>query len=194
MKQRLFTIFNVLLFTITLIIASCSKGPAGETGAAGSQGPAGPTGSTGSQGAQGTANVIYSPWLNVTFQGSDDSGWVAQIPAPKLVDSILNKGDIKVYFNWGSDSAKSQIILPLPISDAFITGGTINAYFATQLIIIASTLDESSFTYSGNHYNQFRYIIIPGGTTSTPASVNGKSNNINWNDYNQVKKFLGLKD
>jgi hypothetical protein len=48
---------------------------------------------------------------------------------------------------------------------------------------------------NGHNYYQFRYIIIPGGTTALPVSVNGmKSNTIDWNDYNQVKAYLGLKD
>jgi len=194
MKQKFLGIPCLLVIAFTFIIVSCSKtgptGPAGQAGAAGPQGNPGPTGATG---ATGTANVIYSPWLDVTFQGDDTTGWIAQIAAPKLVDSILNKGDIKVYFNAGSDSTNSDLIVPLPVTDAFLTGAIINAYFQPQVIILASTADVSSFTDNGNHYFQFRYILIPGGTTALPVSANG-SNGINWNDYNQVKKYLGLKD
>ena len=52
-----------------LFFTACSKtgptgpaGPAGQDGAAGAAGPAGPKGDT------GTANVIYSPWLDVTYK------------------------------------------------------------------------------------------------------------------------------
>ena len=133
MKQKILTIPCILLLAITVIIASCSKGPAGATGAAGAQGPAGSTGNTGATGATGTANVIYSPWMDVTFQGSDTTGWQGQITAPKLVDSILNKGAIKVYFNAGSDSTNSQIVLALPVNDPFLFNVLvrINPYYTT---------------------------------------------------------------
>ena len=196
MKQKILTIPCILLLAITVMIASCSKGPAGATGAAGAQGPAGSTGNTGATGATGTANVIYSPWLDVTFQGSDTTGWEAQIAAPKLVDSILNKGEIKVYFNAGSDSANSQIVLALPVNDPFLFNVLvrINPYYTTQLITLFSDNDVSSFTDNGNHYFQYRYILIPGGTTALPVSVNGTKKSINWNNYNEVKAYLGLKD
>lgn len=202
MKQRLFTIFNALVFTATLIVASCSKGPAGETGAAGAQGPAGPAGNTGSQGAQGTANVVYSPWVNVTFAQVADTNWLGQIPAVKLTDSILNRGEVKVYVNVGNDSTGGQFVLPLPVYEPYLFSVDnkpftiiINPYFLTQSISLISNIDVSSYKDADGYNNfQFRYIIIPGGTTATPASVNGKNNSINWNDYNQVKQFLGLKD
>src|ERR1017187_515047 len=98
MKQKSLPISAILFLIITVIIFSCSKGPAGPTG------PAGATGASGATGTTGTANVIYSAWLNVTFQqDANDTNLYAQITAPKLTDSILNLGDIKVYFNSGSD-------------------------------------------------------------------------------------------
>lgn len=195
MKQKILAIPAILLLAITIIIASCSKtGPIGPAGAAGAQGPAGPTGATGATGATGTANVIYSDWLNVKFSGSDTTGWLGQITAPKLVDSIINKGDIKVYLNAGSDSANNQLIFPLPITDIAFTGAIINPYYQSQLINLLSTADVSSDSLRGYHYFQYRYILIPGGTTALPVSVNGTKKTINWNDYNEVKAYLGLKD
>ena len=195
MKQKFLYLPCILLFAITLIIASCSKGPAGPAGAAGAQGPAGPTGNTGATGATGTANVIYSKWLNVTFTGTDTTGWSTQIAAPLLSDSILNMGTIKVYFNAGSDSINSQVVLPLPIYEPFVIGVIINPYYTLHQITLIASKDVSSFTNNGNHYYQFRYILIPGGvTTGLPTSINGQKNSINWNDYNEVKKYLGLKD
>ena len=195
MKQKFLTIPSILLLAITLIIASCSKqGPAGPAGPAGPQGGTGSTGGNGATGATGTANVIYSAWLNVKYQGTDTTGWSAQIPAPKLVDSILNKGAIKVYFNAGSDSANSQVVMTLPIYDIAITGAIINSYFQRQLITLVSTRNVSSDSLRGYHYFQYRYVLIPGGVTALPVSINGTNNGINWNDYNEVKKYLGLKD
>ena len=198
MRLKFLTIPGVLLLAITLIIASCAKD--GDTGPAGPAGPAGPTGAAGASGAAGaagaagatgTANVIYSDWLNVTFDGSDTTVWIAEIVAAKLVDSIIDKGEIKVYWNAGSDSTGGQVVLPLPIYEPFLIGAIINPYFTTQLITLVSTLDASSFVVNGNNNSQFRYILIPGGTSGRPAP-GGKA--INWNNYKEVQAYLGLKD
>ena len=188
----------VLLFLITIVFANCKKGDKGDpgdtgaTGAAGAPGAPGATGPQGPKGDSGTANVIYSDWLDVTFDpaSADSSAWIAEITAPKLVDSILNKGEIKVYWNIGSDSASSQFITPLPVIDLFIFGDlvSINPYFSPQSILLLSTHDISSFTDdNGNKNFQFRYILIPGGVHGIPRQVD-------WNDYNQVKSTFGIKD
>jgi hypothetical protein len=196
MKLKLVAAPSVLLLAITLIIfASCSKtGPAGATGPAGPQGPAGGNGPTGSTGATGTANVIYSNWLNVKFTGTDTTGWFAQITATQLVDSIINKGDVKVYLNVGSDSADNQLIFPLPITDILITGAIINPFYQAQAINIVSTADVSSDSLRGYHYFQYRYVLIPGGINTGGRIAGGRNTTINWNDYKQVKQYLGLKD
>jgi hypothetical protein len=135
----------------------------------------------------------------VTFQQNtgtpSDTNWYAQIAAAKLTDSILNKGDIKVYFNAGSDSTGGQFVLPLPSNEPFLFSDSthkvqllINPYFSTQAISIISNYDISSYIFNNYHYFQFRYILIPGGVST------GRSAAINWKDYNEVKKYLGLKD
>lgn len=192
MKFNFSTPFYLLL-TIPLFFTSCAKtGPEGPAGATGAQGAAGPTGTAGAQGTKGdpgAANVIYSQWLDVTYSGSDSTAWIATIAAPQLVDSILNKGTMKVYLNAGSDSVNSQFVMALPIYDAFVVGAIINPYFSNQSITLASTADLSTVTDNGNKYFQYRYVLIPGGTA---AGRNPKG--IDWNDYQQVKKYLGLKD
>lgn len=202
MKLKLFSIPCILLLAITLIIASCTKeGPAGSTGPAGPQGSpggsgaAGATGTTGAAGTAGTANVIYSDWLNVTYQGADSTGWFAEIAAPKLVDSILNRGAIKVYFNAGSDSTNGQVVMTLPVYEPFLLGVIINPYFTNQKITLISSGNVSSFTRRAYRHFQYRYVLIPGGIKAGRGinTVN-TINTINWNDYKQVKEYLGLKD
>jgi len=188
-----------LLLALPLFFSSCSK--TGPTGPAGAQGPAGPTGAagaagtagaTGAQGNPGTANVIYSAWIDtVTYAGSDSTGWVAGISAPQLVDSILNQGEMKVYFNFARDSADNQFITPLPVIDVLVLGGVyINPYFSPQFITLGATANVSSYTSGAYHHFRYRYILIPGGTS---AGRNPKGS-INWNNYAEVKKYLGLKD
>ena len=190
MKLRLFLIPSIFTLAIMFIITSCSKdGPAGATGPAGPAGPAGGSGTAGAAGIKGTANVIYSDWLNVSFEGSDTTGWTDTIPAPDLVDSILSKGEIKVYWNSGSDSIGGQFIFPLPINDQFFNGINLNAYFKLQNIILKSTKVIDSYVLRNYNYSQFRYILIPGGTK---AGRGVKT--IDWNNYKEVQQYLGLKD
>jgi hypothetical protein len=41
---------------------------------------------------------------------------------------------------------------------------------------------------NGVKYQQYRYILIPGGAEARKAA------GIDWNDYKQVKAYLHLKD
>jgi len=202
MRLKLLTIPCILFLAITIIITGCGKdGDAGPAGAAGPAGPpgapgaAGANGAPGAPGAPGSANVIYSPWINVTFDPAtaDSSIWATEIAAPKLVDSIINKGEIKVYWNLGSDSATAQFVTPLPVIDLFLFGDliSINPYFSPGAITILANADISSFADNGNNYFQFRYVLIPGGTAARSAAGGKK---IDWNNYNEVKAYLGLKD
>lgn len=166
------------LFTIT----SCQKD--------GSEGPEGP------QGAPGTANVIYSDWLDVEFtpETDDDTGdtlvYTASIPAPKLVDSILAKGEIKVYLNAGT--AATPAIFPLPLTDLVyaLTGiESMNLIFQKGNIILYSTQDASTATnQQGAKVYQYRYVLIPGGALAI------KPDNLRLDNYRDVQKYLNLKD
>lgn len=196
MRHHFFTLSFSVLLSITIFFTSCIKegpagatGPQGSTGAPGPTGAAGPAGAPGTPGATGTANVIYSNWLDVTFTpNKDSSAWTSQITAPQMVDSILNKGEIKVYLNAGKDSTTKNFIVPLPIYDPFAVGAIINVYFQTQKITLVASDNVGTFTSKGAKYYQYRYILIPGG------KVAGRMGNIDWNDYQQVKKYLRLQD
>jgi len=187
------------LVLITFIFTQCQKGdvgPAGPAGPAGSNGAAGPAGATGPKGDTGTANVIYSPWLDVTYApdtvhiGSviDTVAWTASITATKLTQTILDRGEMKVYFNWGTQTTPD--VAPLPLFDIFFTNGLIiNPEFLLQRIDLFSNFNASTVTSGGQKYFQYRYILIPGsvaGRLSKPA--------VNWNNYNEVKAYLGLTD
>ena len=188
------------LVLITFIFTQCQKGdvgPAGPAGPTGAAGAAGSPGATGPKGDTGTANVIYSPWLDVTYGAGDtihnNDGtidtvlWVASITANKLTQAILDKGEIKVYFNWGTQA--NPDIAPLPILDPFFTGLVINPEFLVQKIDLYANFNASTITSGGQKYLQYRYILIPGsvpGRLSKPA--------VDWNNYNEVKAYLGLTD
>jgi hypothetical protein len=166
------------LVLITFIFTQCQKGdvgPAGPAGPTGSAGAAGSPGATGPKGDTGTANVI------------DTVLWGASITANKLTQPILDRGEIKVYMNWGT--LTNPDIAPLPILDPFFTGLIINPEFLLQKIDLYSNFNASTVTQGGQKYLQYRYILIPGsvaGRLSKPA--------VDWNNYNAVKAYLGLTD
>ena len=183
------------LVAITFIFTQCQKGDVGSAGAACPAGHAGPAGSTGPKGDTGTANVIYSPWLDVTYAADtvhigsviDTVDWIAHITANKLTQAIIDKGEMKVYMNWGTQTTPD--VAPLPILDVFFTGVVINPEFLVQKIDLYSNFNASTVTSSGQKYLQYRYILIPGavaGRLSKPA--------VDWNNYNEVKAYLGLTD
>jgi hypothetical protein len=188
------------LVLITFIFTQCQKGDVGPAGTAGPAGPAGAPGSPGSTGPKGdtgTANVIYSPWLDVTYTAGDtvhnNDGtidtvlWIAHIAANKLTQAIIDKGEMKVYMNWGTQATPD--VAPLPILDVFFTGVVINPEFLVQKIDLYSNFNASTVTQSGQKYLQYRYILIPGsvaGRLSKPA--------VDLNNYKEVKAYFGLPD
>jgi hypothetical protein len=188
MRKTLRLLSYILSVVLVIGIVSCSKdgpaGPAGATGPAGPQGPAGAQGTAGQNGQPGTANVIYSDWIDTTtwvadtvHNGAtiDTLGFFADIDVPKLDTSILNHGEIKVYFNISTDPA-FPIVFPVPFNNGSLF---IDPVFAPNTIELSSNGDLTGFP--------FRYILIPGGTHARKAKIN-------WDNYNEVKAYLGLKD
>jgi hypothetical protein len=167
---------------ITTIISCGKEGPAGPAGAAGPAGPQGPSGPAGPAGAAGTANVIYSDWTDtVTYfltSATTTDTIVGDLTVPKLDLNMLNTGEIKVYANL--NTAADPVVVPLPYKGG--DGAFIDVYFFVGGIELISNLPN---VLPGT---PLRYVLIPGGTKARLA------NQINWDDYKQVQKYLGLKD
>jgi len=170
----------IVVFSLAIFVG-CKKGDQGDPGPVGPAGPSGPTGATG---ATGTANVIYSDWLDVTFEpNTDSSNWSASIPAPKLTNDILNQGEIKVYINFGT--VDEPFVFPLPYFDGSVI---INPLFFADTIGLISTVDAGTQVDQGSKFFQYRYVLIPGGEVAAiPA-------NVNLDRYADVKKYFKLKD
>ena len=189
MKKLTLQIAAIAFVAVSILFASCSKeGPAGATGPAGAAGPAGGQGPAGAKGDDGTANVIYSEWLDVTYEevDEDEDGttdfFLANIDAPMLDAGILSSGEIKVYFNFGT--ADDPYILPLPYSNLILP-----AFYLNTIELSAGSDFSTTTNNDGDKIGQYRYILIPGGTAARKAGLT-----VDWNDYNQVKKYLNLKD
>lgn len=179
--KHVFSISCAAFMSLVLLVASCKKGDTGP------QGPEGPQGNQGPQGPEGKTNVITSGWKDITFtavtnQAGDTTYYYqAQIPATKLTKAILDSGEIKAYVNLGTVGEPYVYPLPWLGSSAYIdveyVVGNINLY---------SSGNASTSGTGNNKGLQYRYILIPGSTNARSA--------INWNNYAEVQKYLGLKD
>jgi len=139
-------------------------------------------GDDGPKGADGNANVIYSPWLSVTYARvvptPGDTSFVANINAPKITDSVVASGDVRVYVNI--NTAASPEIMPLPF------GTLVIPYITKGKIELDALGDFSTFTQGGQTYQQYRYVIIQGSTPARRA--------VNLDDYNSVKQYYNIPD
>jgi hypothetical protein len=135
-------------------------------------------GDTGPKGDTGVANAIYSPWIDVTFDGavlgSGDTVGVGTITAPKITKDVLDKAVVKVYVNLGTAAAPN--IYPIPYLDP-ITGIWINVDFEVGKINLMSNIDGSA---------PYRYIIVEGSVPS------GRSATVDLNDYNAVTQYYKI--
>ena len=176
--------FFYFMLAIALSVTACKKGDPGPKGDAGPAGPNGNTGAKGDKGDNGASAVSYSPWLDLTFtEDTTNDIFFNLITEPKITDDILSKGEIKVFWNFGSPADK--FIVPLPFSGNF----SIQSFYTAGQIELDASTDVSSFTDASNNKRfQFRYVIIPGGTALRTSTK------INWNNYEEVKAYLGLKD
>jgi len=183
MRKTLRLLPHILSIALVVGIVSCSKdGPAGPAGATGPAGPAGAAGAQGPAGPAGTANVIYSDWTDTLTYGllAAPDTIAGALLAPALTADILNKGEIKVYANLSTDPANPAVV-PLPWHGGFFLGdgGFVEAFFGIGEIDIVSNRNIDGIP--------LRYIFIPGGTHARMAKIN-------WNNYEEVKAYLGLKD
>lgn len=185
MRKNLRLLLYISSVVLAIGVVSCSKeGPTGPAGATGPAGPQGPGGAQGPAGQPGTANVIYSDWIDTTTWNADTVhngatidtlGFFADIDVPALDTNILNHGEIKVYVNVSTDPT-FPIVFPVPFNNGSVF---IDPIFAPNIIELSSNSDLTGLP--------FRYILIPGGTHARTAKIN-------WNNYNEVKAYLGLKD
>jgi len=175
------------MLAIALSITACKKGdpgPKGDKGDKGDTGANGATGAAGTKGDPGTANVMYSNWLDLTFRLDTASAtYFTQIQDAKITDNFLSSGEIKVYINFGPPDDK--LVSPLPYANGT---AQITPFYAPGIIEIDANGNASTVVNNGKKYRQYRYILIPGGTGFR------KSTQINWNNYDEVKAYLGLKD
>jgi hypothetical protein len=143
------------------------QGPQGDQGVQGGQGPQGPQGE---QGPSGTANVMYSAWTSFIaagWQQVTEFSRITQlydIAEPLINNNIINSGIVMVYVRFGGSSAPR----PLPFT-GYITSTSKEQHLwfrlvQGKLVLAFHNLNENTNPGTFGTGNQYRYIIIPGGT------------------------------
>ena len=164
----------LVALAVTCSMTACQKGKDGDVGPQGATGPKGDTGAQGPKGDPGTANVIYSPWIAVNFTGSGTS-YTGSITAAGITQAVLDKADIRVYWNEGGR------VLSLPYSQVLggVTYSVHQRFYVGRIDLIASYAISSQ---------QMRYVIIPG------AVPTGRQAAVDRSDYEAVKAYYHIPD
>lgn len=173
-----------------LFLAACTgeKGAIGPQGSAGAVGAAGDKGNAGAAGEftkvlTGNATIKVTSWITQTKDVTDDTYYVL-IPEKQITKDILEKGIIMVYF-----TTTTGVTFPMPyqtgpakfLHAAFLEKGEGRIRIDIYPNVYLTKLPKPAIDVS------FRWVIASG-------SSSGRMTNINWNDYEDVKTKLGLKD
>jgi hypothetical protein len=166
--KHVFSVFSVAcVVAFTLFLSTTSSGCKKEKG---------------DKGDTGVANMRYSAWFDVpTFQpvknnAGDTVYFTQSVDAPLITDSVLNKGDIKVFVNVGTAAAPNVISLPL--------GTSLIPIFSKGKITFQGDDDYSTFTSNGSKTWQYRYVVLNGTIAGRRANMS----------YQEVQQLLGIKD
>ncbi|MBX2802518.1 MAG: hypothetical protein KTR31_32860 [Myxococcales bacterium] len=159
-----------------------ADGVPGDPGPQGPAGPAGPAGADGEDGADGDAEILYSDWFTAKEWGGADVFGIYTFTydesVPEIDADILDEGLVLVYGRlsfyaktfWDPDS-----IAQLPISVTYSAQGfwyedswTFRATEGNLQLRMTNNENLYQFLPSGN---EFRYVIIPGGTLIPEATL-----------------------
>lgn len=162
----------VLVILLSASVISCEGedgaiGPQGEQGLQGEQGDQGEQGPQGDQGDPGTANVIYSDWIARDFvlDGAQQSNFQG-LNVLSSSEFNLASDVVLVYARNGNNTDYEIYQLPylLASQNEYYVLRLLDATGGASLQVEASTTDGGTnlFTF----FNDFRYIIIPGGQTA----------------------------
>ena len=165
---------TAMVLAIALFAISCSK-----------EGATGATGANGTSGIDGNANVLGSlPFSTASTNWASSSGgaiWTANVGATAITQSIVDRGIVSVFRKYTSNGAAEWSPLP----DTNININISFDYGVGYIKLFTQSTNAVAITNPG--VLTFRYVIIsPANRMANP--------NTNWQDYNQVKKALFLKD
>ncbi len=183
---------KIIIFIFISFLLAC-EAPIGDVGLVGPSGAEGAKGDKGDIGGKGTFSAIVSDWKEIKpanwLKGGSDLSFIAAFDEPKLTADITNKGLVLGFYRTLPEDASSQIF-PIPDETSNYSLG-IYASFTSSLKAIGYFLDFRNLAVKPAtlvDWNiKVRYILVP------PASA-GRLKNIDWKNYNEVKKALNIKD
>ncbi|WP_109436315.1 hypothetical protein [Aquimarina sp. AU119] len=173
-----------LILVLSVSIFSCSDGEDGAIGPAGPEGPAGAQGTQGIQGDPGdpgdpgTANVIYSDWIPNGF--TPGGGLLQKVftlaNAQQITDLGVNldTSTVLVYGRGDILLVVGDEVFPLPYenrsTEERYTYTTTNQGSIRAVGFAASNTDNDF-----DRFDDYRYVIIPGGVAVSSTSSATKS-------------------
>lgn len=147
---------------------------------------------------KGTANVLYSSWIDIEWDSESAYGASMELPESRITDEFMRSGIVKMYYKVETSSFVS--ISPLPYIDndiklEFRFGNFQSENFRGVLLQIGALdnqfIDQSDIdAWVGL---PVRYVLIPGGT-SLSAKTKTDDAPIDLDDYEQVKRYFGIRD
>jgi hypothetical protein len=181
------------------LLLSCSAED-GEDGAMGLQGDPGPQGPEGEQGEPGTANVMYSEWLDVEWNGADESAYKRMdIVEPLITEEFMETGTVLMYLNLSGGS--QGIVFALPFST---DSGQAFTFFMRPEGFTAplpgtfpedaglSFYIEREGGVASGGIGPIRYVLIPGGTDL--SSISGTSTAYSKMTYRELASHFNIPD
>jgi hypothetical protein len=166
MKTASTTFFTAILIFAFTACSDGDPGPTGPQGPQGEQGTQGTQGPGGEKGDPGTANVIYSEWMDVEWNGANDPNYkTMKIPEPMITSEFLEKGGVSLFF-IRVISGETTLVVPVPYQQGsvYLTSVAQIISGVSTLGLIALTQDGSSFSEDQFAGLEVRYVLIPGGT------------------------------
>ncbi len=180
------TILKLLFFAIFCSVVAC-KAPVGDIGPQGTAGTIGDKGDKGAIGDKGSFSGFVSAWTEIKpaqWKLSGTKAVFSQTDA-NLTQTILDQGLILAYYRPLPEDESSAVI---SLADET------NTYLFTYKTNVGSLDYELNFKSAQvinpnlEDWNiKVRYIVVPPVKTGRLAQVN-------WKDYNEVKKILNLND
>lgn len=175
---------GMFALTIGFFAISCSED--GKDGMDGINGINGLNGSNGANGANGNANVVGSQEFTTSAANWSSSGgglfWQTNLTGASIItQNIVDRGIVLVFRKYVANGLAQWAPLP-------DTNTNVNISYTYGLGVISFFTQSTNATIIPNPgVITFRYVVIsPSNKLAHP--------NTNWNDFEEVKKVLNLKD
>lgn len=146
---------------------------------------------------QATTNVMYTSWFEPVWDQVDEARHKRlRITEFRLTSEFKAGGVVLVYHRDIPSPGNLQDRL-LPNTVYFVDGEVARVYRSEvigngiYIEVVAYTQDLDPDDYDGEH-NRFRYVLIP-GSEEIGTEAPGNELPINPEDYEQVKKYFGIR-